>query len=95
MTIKFNRGNETYYALGGNLYTEEELAAMDAYRQRKDEQIGYEDRNHHYYDKWYRYNRSDEGAAYDRGVSRCVAENKSAKWLKDDENFFIIECNRI
>lgn len=91
---KFFRNNEVFYALGENLYTEAELIAMDEERQRADEQKGYDDRNAHYYDKWYRYNRSDDGAAYDRGVVRCVNEKKSAKWLKEDENFTIIEVNQ-
>jgi len=91
---KYNRGNETFYALGDNLYTEQELEAMDAERQQKDEQKGYEDRKAHCYDKWYRYNRSDNGSAYDRGVVKCVneAEKFSKKWQQEDEdNFFIIE----
>lgn len=91
---KFIRKDEVYYALGENLYTEAELVAMDEERQKADEQKGYDDRNAHCYDKWYRYNRSDDGAAYDRGVVRCVNEKKSAKWLKEDENFFIIEVNQ-
>ncbi|MEA4831605.1 hypothetical protein SDC9_83609 [bioreactor metagenome] len=97
---KFNRGNETFYVLGENLYTGQELEVMDTERQQKDEQKGYEDRKTHCYDKWYRYNRSDNGAAYDRGVVKCVneAEKFSKKWQQEDEdNFFIIEiaeCNR-
>lgn len=89
---RFVRGNETYYALGENLYTEQELVKMDEERQKKDEQRGYSDRMAHCYDKWYRYNRSDDGAAYDRGVVRCVNEKHTAKWLKEDEDFYIIEC---
>lgn len=102
---QYNRGNEVFYALGDDLYTEQELTAMDEERQKKDEVKGYEDRKNHYYDKWYRYTRSDNGAAYDRGVVKCVnkAEKFSKKWYQEDEeSFFIIEiafenqfgCNR-
>ncbi len=92
---KFNRGNQVFYALGDNLYTEEEIVKMDGERQRKDEQQGYNDRKAHFYDKWYRYNRSDDGAAYDRGVVRCVNEATKfgKKWHDEEENFTIIECN--
>ncbi len=37
-----------------------------------DEQKGYKERMAGYYDKWYRYNRKDDGAEYDRGVKRAV-----------------------
>ncbi len=33
-----------------------------------DFQRGYKDRMIGYYDKWYRYNRQDDGAEYDRGA---------------------------
>ena len=59
-----------------------------------DEQKGYADRKNHIYDKYYRYGRNDNGAAYDRGVVKCVneAETFSKEWkLKDEENFQIIE----
>jgi len=91
---KYTRGNETLYALGDNLYTEDELEAMDEARQKRDEQKGYEDRKSHCYDKWYRYSRSDDGAAYDHGVVKCVNEASKfgKKWSQEDEdNFFVIE----
>lgn len=51
-----------------------------------DEAKGFSDRNAGHYDKWYRYARSDEGAAYDRGCARAVDEGKCP------EDFEIIEC---
>ena len=77
---KFFRNNEVFYALGENLYTEAELIAMDEERQRADEQKGYNDRNAHYYDKWYRYNRSDDGAAAKRKEPQDMASNTSSLW---------------
>lgn len=37
-----------------------------------DKQQGEKDRMAGYYDKWYRYNRPDEGAAYDRGCETAM-----------------------
>ena len=43
---------------------------MQGYDEKlSDFQLGYRDRVHGFYDKWYRYNRADDGAEYDRG---CV-----------------------
>ena len=39
-----------------------------------------------YYDKWYRYNRKDDGAAYDAGVKAAIDSGKA----KDE--CIIIEC---
>ena len=41
-----------------------------------DEQRGYKDRLAGFYDKWYRYNRPDDGAAYDKGCLRAVDSGK-------------------
>ena len=41
-----------------------------------DEAAGYKDRLSGFYDKWYRYNRSDDGAAYDRGCKKAVDSGK-------------------
>jgi len=41
--------------------------------QDRDEQSGARDADAGFYDKWYRYNRLDDGAAYDRGY-------KSVAW---------------
>ena len=41
-----------------------------------DEERGYKDRKAGFYDKWYRYNRADDGAAYDKGCARAVASGK-------------------
>jgi hypothetical protein len=46
---------------------------------------GYRDRTAGYYDKWYRYNRTDDGAAYDAGVKAAI----------DSGNLIIAECHII
>ena len=35
---------------------------------------GYKDRINGYYDKWYRYNRQDDGAEYDRGCVQAISD---------------------
>lgn len=45
--------------------------------QVKDALVGYLDCQAGYYDKWYRYNHSDEGKAYDLG--RLIANETKAK----------------
>ena len=89
--IHYMVGGEDRYLVGRESLTQREYDAARAEIERKDEECGYCDRMNHYYDKWYRYNRADEGAAYDRGVRRAVDAEHSAKWLADDEkNFHII-----
>lgn len=51
----------------------------------KDIEKGYKERKSGYYDKWYRYSRADEGAAYDAGV-RLASEESGCS-----EEFHIIE----
>ena len=59
----------------------------------RDYRHGYEDRQNHVYDKWYRYNRRDNGKAYDAGSTAYVLEDHSDKWIEEDqENFNLIEC---
>lgn len=41
---------------------------------KKDAAAGYRDRKAGIYDKWYRYNRADNGAAYDAGCVKAVNE---------------------
>ena len=45
-------------------------------RKQTDETRGYKDRMAGFYDKWYRYNRPDDGAAYDRGCAKAVDTGK-------------------
>lgn len=71
-------------------YTMEEFEKMENERIEKDRAAGYRDRKAHCYDKWYRYNRPDDGAAYDEGVVKCVNETHSKKWHDEDEHFQII-----
>ena len=49
---------------------------------------GKKERTAGYYDKWYRYNRDDNGAAYDSGVKVAIDSGKAK------ENCIIIECKQ-
>lgn len=48
----------------------------------KDYEAGKQDHKAGYYDKWYRWNRKDDGEAYDLGFSS----------VKSDNDIKIIEC---
>jgi hypothetical protein len=52
-----------------------------------DVERGYNERMAGFYDKWYRYNRKDEGAEYDKGV--VLATNST----ECKNECVIIECN--
>ena len=65
----FERLNESLY--GGYRDTAE-----------KDIKQGYRDRMAGYYDKWFRYNRADEGAAYDRGVGIATTREKCPEYMR-------------
>jgi hypothetical protein len=54
---------------------------------KTDEARGRSDRLAGFYDKWYRYNRADEGAAYDSG---CVSAVNSGKC---PDHFTMIEAD--
>ena len=51
-----------------------------------DETRGYKDRLAGYYDKWYRYNRADNGAAYDRGCVKAVDSGKCPDYFTSIES---------
>lgn len=52
----------------------------------RDFEAGKRDRLVGYYDKWYRYNRNDDGKAYDNGVQAAINSGKA----KDE--CYIIPC---
>ena len=84
--VKFYEGQVVKYIYADKVYTENEL--NDAYIETamKDIKYGYDERMVGYYDKWYRYNRADEGRAYDIGVRRATEEEKCVGEMR------IIEC---
>ena len=75
------------YIYAGMINTKEQLDDLYLEVVEKDIKSGYNDRFVGYYDKWYRYNRADEGRAYDAGVKRATQEPK----CKDEMR--IIPCN--
>ena len=57
-------------------------------RKVTDQERGFKDRLAGFYDKWYRYNREDDGAKYDQGVVRAVNTGKCP------DRFTLIEANQ-
>lgn len=86
MITYYINGETRYLLANGESITTAQYEAIKAATAQKDEAAGYRDRKAGYYDKWYRYNRADNGAAYDRGCVRAVNEGKCA------DDFQIIEC---
>lgn len=86
MITYYINGEMRYLLANGESITPAQYEAIKAETEKKDEAAGYRDRKAGYYDKWYRYNRADNGAAYDRGCVRAVNEGKCA------DDFHIIEC---
>lgn len=76
--IPFNIDRVPYYLdkITNNVLSLSDLTSLTTANYEKDEQKGYEDRMAGYYDKWYRYNRLDEGRAYDLGVQRALKDSK-------------------
>lgn len=60
---------------------------IEDFKKMTDEERGYRDRLAGYYDKWFRYNRTDGGAAYDKGCVRAVDSGKCP------DHFTLIEAS--
>ena len=83
---KYFVGFTQMFLYAGSTMTKEEIDAAYIETASKDIRNGYDERGVGYYDKWYRYNRADEGRAYDMGVRLAV----DTAGCKDD--FTIIPC---
>ena len=86
MITYFIDGKKHFLLNNGESVSEKTWNSWQEETAKKDEAAGYRDRMAGYYDKWYRYNRNDNGAAYDRGAVRATREPKCP------EEFHIIEC---
>ena len=84
--IKYMVGGKPMYLYANEKMTKEDIDKAYIETASKDIKWGYEQRGVGYYDKWYRYNRADEGRAYDMGVW-LAANTDGCKELFD-----IIEC---
>ena len=74
-SIPFYKGWEPFFICqDGKVYSKAELDVEYLKTLEKDIKAGYHDRKVGYYDKWYRYNRYDEGRGYDAGVRMAVEE---------------------
>ena len=72
--IRYFINGEPHYLVNGQSMTESELQGLTDEIAQSDEDIGYRDRMAGFYDKWYRYHHSDNGAAYDKGVKRAQTQ---------------------
>lgn len=79
-------GNTPLYFYAGESMTKEEIDRAYFETACKDVRNGYNERSVGYYDKWYRYNRADEGRAYDLGVKLAANTNGCT------DEFQIIPC---
>lgn len=68
------------------VYTQEEVDQMKEQQIQKDRKHGFADRMSGFYDKWYRYNRKDNGKAYDEGVQEAINTPGCSESLQ------VIEC---
>ena len=84
--VQFFKDKRPMFLYADKVMTLEEL--NEAYRKTAEHDIrnGYKERNVGYYDKWYRYNRADEGRAYDAGVKMAIESGKAPG------DYNIIEC---
>lgn len=82
----FIDGEERFIYADNKVYTKAELDVEYFTTAMKDVEKGFNERMVGYYDKWYRYNRADEGRAYDIGVRRATEEEKCVGEMR------IIEC---
>lgn len=67
------KGDELMYNYYGEEFSKENLDARYRNIAEMDLRAGFKERMLGYYDKYYRYNRSDEGFAYDTGVKLALS----------------------
>lgn len=84
--VKYAVGGTAMFLYAGQAMTLDEINQAYFETAVKDIQYGYEQRMVGYYDKWYRYSHTDEGAAYDAGQRMAADTGKCSK------EFHIIEC---
>lgn len=84
--VQFYVDMRPMYLYVGCRMTEAEIDAEYIKTAKKDIENGYKERMVGYYDKWYRYNRADEGRAYDLGVRYAADQPKCSA------EFNIIPC---
>ena len=83
-------GKEMYIYAGESM-TREQIDDAYINTAAKDIEQGYSERMSGYYDKWFRYERTDEGRAYDAG-QRIAADRE--KCPREFHIIEIAECNR-
>lgn len=85
-SIKYFIDMKPMFLYAGEAMTREEIDNAYLETALKDARKGFEERRAGYYDKYYRYSRTDEGKAYDAG-QKIAADNYQCPELT------VIECN--
>ena len=85
-SIIFQIDNVDHYIFADSVHTKDQLDQKYLKTAKHDIEAGYKDRIVGYYDKWYRYNHSDEGRAYDLGVRFATTQDNCT------QEMHIIEC---
>lgn len=78
-SIQFFIDRQPRFIYKDKVYTSEELDEIYEQISTKDMQKGFSDRMVGFYDKWYRYNREDNGKAYDKGVELATKEDECSE----------------
>lgn len=78
-SVLFFIDRQPRYIFNDTVYTVEELDEIYEQIVTRDIEKGYADRMVGYYDKWYRYNRIDNGKAYDKGVELATKEDECSE----------------
>lgn len=75
-----SRGGIVTFEIAGYQYLQEKYKVFDAIKDAyTDFEVGYRDGKLGMYDKWYRYNRKDEGKEYDIGIQKAKREGYEIK----------------
>jgi hypothetical protein len=90
-SIPYAIGGEPRYLWREKSYTREQIDEEYVQTAIKHITSGYKERMTGYYDKYYRYTFSDNGAAYDAG---CQMATQNPKCKKECTFIEIAECNR-
>jgi hypothetical protein len=80
-SIQFFIDRQPRFIFKDEVYTTESLDQIYEQTATKDIEKGYADRMVGYYDKWYRYNRADNGRAYDKGVELAMNQPSCKEYM--------------
>ena len=86
-SIHYYKDKEDMYLFNGEIYDKQGIAKAYLETASRDIRMGFSDRMVGYYDKWYRYNHSDSGTAYD------IGQRYASETYKCPDEVIFIEIN--